>query len=123
MPLFALSARAKPAGKAVTSRLSPLDPVPCSDRKARSSSRPCKVELSECPQPVKSGEAGTGATRTHAQPFFRASMGRMARTHLLTGEDAEIRSLQDGAQTSSKNKNFSPQGCPIPPFIFLSLVR
>ena len=68
MPLsFGLSARAKPAGKAVASRLSPLSAVPCSDRKARSSSRPCKVELSERPQPVKSGEAGTGPTRSHAQ--------------------------------------------------------
>jgi hypothetical protein len=38
MPLsFGLSARAKLAGKAVTCRLPPLDPAPCSDRKARSS--------------------------------------------------------------------------------------
>jgi hypothetical protein len=29
---------------------------------------PAKAGLSERPQPVKSGEAGTGATRTHAYP-------------------------------------------------------
>jgi hypothetical protein len=34
----------------------------------------------------------------------------MARTHLLTGEDAEIRSMQDGAQPSFKNKKLQPAG-------------
>jgi hypothetical protein len=42
---------------------------------------------SERPQPVKSGGAGTGATRSAAS---------MARTCLLTGEDAEIGSMQGG---------------------------
>jgi hypothetical protein len=38
-------------------------------------------------------------------------MASMGRTRLLTGEDAEIRSVQDGAKPSS-NKNFSPKGWP-----------
>jgi hypothetical protein len=66
---FGLSARAMPAGEAVASLLSLLPLVQFLVRtgKARSSSRPCKVGLSERPQPVKSGEAGTGPTRSHAQ--------------------------------------------------------
>jgi hypothetical protein len=36
----------------------------------------------------------------------------MGRTRLLTGEDAEIGSVQDGAQPSSQNKDLSPKGCP-----------
>ena len=49
---------------------------------------------------------GTGATRS---PFLRASM---ARTHLLTAEDAQIRSMQDGALPGLPRLRAGCRHCP-----------
>jgi hypothetical protein len=71
--------------------------------KARSSSRPCKAGLSERRSLSKRASwRGTGR-------FFAPIPWQKIPAPLLTGEDVEIRSRQDGAKPSSI-KNFSPLG-------------
>jgi hypothetical protein len=89
--------------------------------KARSSSRPCEGRRSERPEAVKSGAAGTGATRSpkgeHGEdpPFDRRGRGDILGARRGEAHSERLRPAGPSAsapQARPSQKNFSAKRCP-----------
>jgi hypothetical protein len=90
------SGNCRESGLALAAASLPLNcPFLVRTGKARSSSRPCKGGLSERAEPVK-----TRLLARDRMVFFAPFLAKKITDPLLTGEHAEIRSMQDGAKPS-----------------------